>query len=332
MAKLRGQFRVGLAIGVEKLIVFGFQGRAPIHRLAVEGRHILRHEKGRLQGPLQIAFGGFHTGRAEGIGVGLRFALQLGIAVPDDRLAADEAGAGVGLGRCDGRRDRGAVHPINLLHVPAVGFKALVLVFRKGQVCVAINRDFVVVVEINQFAQAQMTGQTGGFLGHPFHNVPVADHCVGVVIDDCKAGPVVACSQPALGNRQPHAVGKALAQRTGRRLHAGGVAPFGMAGGAAAPLPEVLEFVQRQIVAGQVKHRIDQHRAVARAEDEAVPVVPIRVGRVVAHMTGPQGGGGPGHAHRQTGMAGTGRFHCVHSQQTSVPASPPQGAPADGWY
>ena len=52
-----------------------------------------------------------------------------------------------------------------------------------------------------------------------------------------------------------------------------------MAGAGAAELAEVLDVVDRRpLVAGQVQQRVDQHRAVAGREDEAVAVGPVRVG------------------------------------------------------
>ena len=44
-----------------------------------------------------------------------------------------------------------------------------------------------------------------------------------------------------------------------------------------APLPELLELVEREVVAGEVQHRVEEHRRVARGEHEAVAVRPLRV-------------------------------------------------------
>ena len=46
---------------------------------------------------------------------------------------------------------------------------------------------------------------------------------------------------------------------------------------------KLLELVEREVVAAEVQHGVEQHRAVAGAKDEAVAVRPRRVGGVVLH-------------------------------------------------
>ena len=53
-------------------------------------------------------------------------------------------------------------------------------------------------------------------------------------------------------------------------------------------LAEVLQLVDRQVVAGQMQQRVLQHRAVAVRQHEAVAIGPVRVGRIVAQVTVPQ--------------------------------------------
>ena len=52
-------------------------------------------------------------------------------------------------------------------------------------------------------------------------------------------------------------------------------------------LAEVLEVVDRQVVAGQVQQGVDQHRAVAVGQHEAVAVGPFGVGWVVLEVMVP---------------------------------------------
>ncbi len=71
-------------------------------------------------------------------------------------------------------------------------------------------------------------------------------------------------AQLALCDRHADGVGNALAERPGRRFDARGVAVFRVAGGLGAKLAELLDVLDRHVgVAGQVKQRIEQHRAVA---------------------------------------------------------------------
>ena len=78
-----------------------------------------------------------------------------------------------------------------------------------------------------------------------------------------------------------------------------------------------LQLLDRQVVAGQVQQRVEQHRAVAVRQHEAVAVRPVRVGRVVAQVAAPQRHGDLGHAHRHAGVAGIGLLHRVHRQRAN---------------
>jgi hypothetical protein len=79
-------------------------------------------------------------------------------------------------------------------------------------------------------------------------------------------------------------------------------------------LPEALDLVERKIVAGQVQQRVQQHRAVAVRDDEAIAVCPSRICRVVHEMPVPERDGDFGHSHRHAGMAALRRFDGVHCQ------------------
>ena len=100
--------------------------------------------------------------------------------------------------------------------------------------------------------------------------------------------PVELGGQAALGDGHADRVREALAERSGRRLDAGRQAVLRVAGRARAPLPERLEVVQREVVAGQVEERVEEHRGVAGRQDEAVAIRPVRVGRRVAQEARPQ--------------------------------------------
>ena len=95
-----------------------------------------------------------------------------------------------------------------------------------------------------------------------------------------------------------------------------GVKPYsGWPGVLRVQLAEVLQLLHRQVVAGQVQQRVEQHRAVAVGQHEAVAVGPVRVGRVVAQVALPQRHGDLGHAHRHARVAGVGLLHGVHRER-----------------
>src|SRR5438477_12931902 len=63
--------------------------------------------------------------------------------------------------------------------------------------------------------------------------------------------------------RNPNAIGKALAERTSGGLDAWGQMVFRMTRRQAAPLPEAFDLVEREIIAGEMKRRVQKHRAVS---------------------------------------------------------------------
>ena len=70
------------------------------------------------------------------------------------------------------------------------------------------------------------------------------------------------------------AVREALAERPGRRLDAGRLAALGVPGRPAPPLAEAGEVLQRDVVAGHVKKRVEKRRRVSGRENEPVAVRP----------------------------------------------------------
>ena len=97
----------------------------------------------------------------------------------------------------------------------------------------------------------------------------------------------------------------------------GGLEILGMARRPGAELAEIPDLVERHLrVAGEIEQRIEQHRAVAGRQHEAVAVRPFRIGRVVFQELREQDGCDIGCAHRQAGMAGLRLLHGVHGEAT----------------
>ena len=92
-------------------------------------------------------------------------------------------------------------------------------------------------------------------------------------------GPVEPRGEVGLGHRHPDAHREALAERPRRRLDARGVAVLRVAGGVAPPLAELLQLVEREVVAREVEEAVEERRAVAGREHEAVAVGPARGSR-----------------------------------------------------
>ena len=116
-----------------------------------------------------------------------------------------------------------------------------------------------------------------------------------------------------LGDGHTHRVPKPLPQRAGGHLHAGGVPAFRMSRGLAPPLAEPPQLVEREIITGQVKERIEQSRPMPGRKHEAVAVRPCGVGRRVLEKPGPKHVGHGSSPKRHARMSAVRALHCVHS-------------------
>ena len=127
--------------------------------------------------------------------------------------------------------------------------------------------------------------------------------------------PVELVGEAAFRDGHPDRVGEALAERAGRRLDARGQAVLRVARRDAAPLPERLEVLERDVVAGQVEERVEQHAGVPGGQDEPVAIRPVRVRRGVAEEAGPQDVGHRRRAHRCTRVARVGLLDAVDRER-----------------
>ena len=152
-----------------------------------------------------------------------------------------------------------------------------------------------------------------------FHHATVAQEGIGEVVHDVETLAALFLvelgGQQFLGQCHAHRIGNALPQRAGGGFHAGGDAHFRVTRCLAVQLAELFELVHRQVIAGQVQERIDQHGAVAVGQHKPVAVGPQRVSRVVAQVAVPQDFGNFGHAHGRAGVAGLGGLHSVNRQK-----------------
>ncbi len=246
-------------------------------------------------------------------------ALLVGRAVADDRAHRDERGSIAHLlGGAERLVHRAQV--VTVLHrldVPAVGRIARAHVFAERDGGRARERDAVVVVQDDELAQLEVAGQRSGLGLHALHHVAVACQDVGVVVDDLVPRPIEARGQVRLGDRHAHRIAHALAERPRGRLDALGQMALGMPRRETAPLAELLDLVERQVVTRQMQQRVEKHGAVARGEDEAVTVGPGRIRWVVVQESGPQHVGRRGRAHGQAGVAGVRLLHSVNREETN---------------
>ncbi len=284
LALLHPRYLVGQ---IGKASPVGFKPRAPgvVQAFAAPAdafvemlANAVRHQKFGVFGPTVASLGETHFFFAERLAVGRAGVVLVGRAIADMTLDDDE-----------GRRllvppenlDRLAkplqiVDVADAVHVPAIGEEARRDIVAESEIGVAFDRDAVAVVKPAKISEHLMAGERGRFARHAFHHVAVAAHDINVVVEDREIGPVEMLRQPACGQRHADAVAAALAERTGRRLDAGGQVIFRVAGTFAADLPEALDVVERDrrlaqalifridcFDAAEMQHRVKQHRCVS---------------------------------------------------------------------
>ncbi len=233
-------------------------------------------------------------------------------ALADLGLAGNEAGL-VLLGRPgQGAADGAVVMAVDHLGRPAGGLEAHHLIAGLGDGRHPVDGGVVVVKQHAQAVQFEAAGQRDGLVADAFHQAAVAGDDPCAVVHQIVA---ITRVQMTLGHGHAHRGGDALAQGAGGRLDARRVAVFRVARRGRAPLAEILDLLHRHgLEAGQMQQGIDQHRAVARRQHEAVAVRPVGRGGVVFEELGPQHGGHVGHAHGHALVAGLGLVHGIHGK------------------
>ncbi len=210
-----------------------------------------------------------------------------------------------------------AAPPVDRLHVPAVRRVAGRHVLAQRDAGVVLDRDLVVVVDHAEVAQLLVPGQGAGLVADALLDVAVGGDAPDVVVEDRLTGLGLRVEQAALAaGRHGHADGVAqpLPERAGGGLHARGVAVLGVPRGERAPLPQRLQVVQVQRVAGEEELDVKGQAGVAGGEHEAVPAGPERVGGAVSHDPVEQQVRRRSEAHRGARVAVAGFLHGVHGQ------------------
>ena len=204
------------------------------------------------------------------------------------------------------------VVPVHAAADPSGRLDARTLVGPVGQVRPAIDSDGIVVKQNDQLVQLQMPGECDRFLADAFHEAAVAGDHPGAVIHELVAEARI---QVALGDRHADRRRDALPQGARRRLDTGRDEVFRVTRRLGAQLAEIADVVAaHRGVAGQVEQRIDQHRAMARRQDEPVPVRPGGIARIIFQELPEQHRRRIRHAQGQADMARFCRFHGVHGQ------------------
>ena len=151
--------------------------------------------------------------RVRGVGVLRR-------RVPDVAAQDHDARAlGLGHAGADARLDRVEVvgDLAELDDVPAVAREALRDVVGVGELGGAVDGDVVVVVDVDETAEAEVAGERRRLVAHALFEAAVAADHEHVVVDDLGAEPR---AEVRLGEADADPVGEALAERAGGDLDA----------------------------------------------------------------------------------------------------------------
>ena len=274
----------------------------------------IRHDEPRVAVPPENLLGRPHLILAERRSVRGGRALLVRSGIGDHRAHADQRRARLLEDRLlDRRRQRRQVIGVLDGHgVPAVRPEARLHVLGgKAQRRLAIDRDPVVVVEIDEPAEPEMTCERRRLGGHSLHQIAVGAQREDAVIHHLSA---VALAQEPLGQGHPDAVGEPLSERAGRRLHPRRHAALRVPRRARPPLPEALDLGQRQVIAREVQNAVEQHRAVPGGQNEAIPVRPLGIGGIESQEAAVEDVRHRCHRHRQAGMPGSRLLHRIHAQ------------------
>src|SRR2546421_713498 len=120
----------------------------------------------------------------------------------------------------------------------------------------AVDRDVVVVVEVDELAETERARDRGRLVRHALHQVAVGADAVDAMVDDLVVRAVVALSEEALCDREADAVREALTEWPRRRFDSGRVVHLGMTRRERVPLPEPLQLFEREVVAAEVQRRV----------------------------------------------------------------------------
>ena len=205
----------------------------------------------------------------------------------------------------------------DVLHVPTLRLEPCTAVLPEGDRRRAVDRDVVVVVEVDELAETEVAGERRRFVRYALHEIAVRRDAIDAVIDDLVVRTVVALGEEPLGHAEADAVREPLAERPGRHLDAGGVMHLGVPGRLRLPLAEALQLFERQVVAGEVERAVLEDAGVPRAQDEAVAVGPLRIRRAVIHHLRVEEVGERRERHRRSRVTGVRLLDRVHRERAN---------------
>lgn len=92
------------------------------------------------------------------------------------------------------------------LGVPSVGLEAGENIFSERDVGVTVDGDVVVIIDGNEVAELEMSGQRDGFSGNTLLQTTVSKECVGMVVEEWESVAVEGGTSLGLGDSETDGV------------------------------------------------------------------------------------------------------------------------------
>ena len=313
-AELGRQIRILPGVRLKRLLPLALEPRSALHRAAPFTERFGRDGERLLVRPPEIPLGQPYFLFTQRRAVGRRSVLLVGAPIGDVRPYDDERGPiRPRLGFLDRAINCNQVVPVfHLLNMPPIGLEPAGHIVAVGEFGRAVNRDPVVVVEPDEPPEPQMTRQRRHLVGDTFHEIAITRDEVDRGVHNIVARTIELGGQVRRAEGHSHCIAEALAQWPRRGLDARCQAVLRMPRRLAAPLAEILKFLQRQVVARQVEQAVEQHRRVTAGEHEAIAPGPLGIGRIVPQMSGPQQIGEGRQGHGSARVPAVRGLHCVH--------------------
>ena len=147
--------------------------------------------------------------------------------------------------------------------MPAIARKTACGIFTAGEVGTALDGDSVAVKQVDKFPETEMPGEGCGLVGDSFHQVSIADEGIGKVVNQRMFRCVEAGSQKTFREGEADGICGSLSQGACRCFNTRSIAVFGVSRGHRAPLPEIFQFLQGDLVTTEMEHGVDQHGAMS---------------------------------------------------------------------
>ena len=160
-----------------------------------------------------------------------------------------------------------------------------------------------------------------GLTRHAFLQTAVTGESDDVIVDDLVLSGVVLCRRHFAGERVAHRIADALTQRARGGLHAGGFMELRMPRGDGMQRAEFGDVFDRHRVAAEVQPGVEEHGAMAGAENEAVTVQPFGVGGIALEGFAKEDGTDFGTTEGETEMAGGALVYGIHGETTGFVGS-----------